>query len=282
MIRLSFLFTLLLQLSLTAFAQKPVDKIRKELLDSKSSNVLVASHRAVHHELPENSIPAIKEAIRLGIDIIEIDVKVSKDGVPMLMHDGKVDRTTNGKGDLETQNFDELRKLRLTSNGKLTDEKIPTLEEALNVAKGKILIDLDLKTDRINEVMEVVENTKTTDITFFFDSDYTVLSKVDSVSKKFMIMPRVHNLAMADSALNLFNPEVIHIDTKTNTTEVTSRIKTGKARIWINALGKPDQEIGQGRAKEAVDELIINGANIIQTDEPEKLLKYLKSVGLHN
>ena len=282
MIRLSFLFTLLLQLSLTAFAQKPVDKIRKEFLDSKSSNVLVASHRAVHHELPENSLPAIKEAIRLGVDIIEIDVKVSKDGVPMLMHDGKVDRTTNGKGDLETQNFDELRKLRLTSNGKLTDEKIPTLEEALNVAKGKILIDLDLKTDRINEVMEVVENTKTTDITFLFDSDYTVLSKVDSVSKKFMIMPRVHNLAMADSALNLFNPEVIHIDTKTNTTEVTSRIKTGKARIWINALGKPDQEIGQGRAKEAVDELIINGANIIQTDEPEKLLKYLKSVGLHN
>ena len=282
MIRLSFLFTLLLQLSLTAFAQKPVDKIRKEFLDSHSSNVLVASHRAVHHELPENSLPAIKEAIRLGVDIIEIDVKVSKDGVPMLMHDGKVDRTTNGKGDLETQNFDELRKLRLTSNGKLTDEKIPTLEEALNVAKGKILIDLDLKTDRINEVMEVVENTKTTDITFFFDSDYTVLSKVDSVSKKFMIMPRVHDLAMADSALNLFNPEVIHIDTKTNTTEVTSRIKTGKARIWINALGKPDQEIGQGRAKEAVDELIINGANIIQTDEPERLLKYLKSVGLHN
>lgn len=262
-------------------AQNRVDKIRKEFFNTSSDNIMVASHRAVHHHYPENSIPAVREAIRLGVDIVEIDVKVSKDGVPMLMHDGKIDRTTNGKGDLETQNYEDLRKLRLVANGRLTDEKIPTLEEVLLVAKGNILVDLDLKTSNIDKVIEVVRKTKTKDIVFYFDSDYTILSKVDSIESSSMLMPRAYTLAMADSALKLYSPRVIHIDTEFYTTQLTNMIKKGRARIWINALGKPDQEIKRGNTKQAVTELIQNGANIIQTDEPEKLLKYLRSVHLH-
>ncbi|HWV28724.1 MAG TPA: glycerophosphodiester phosphodiesterase family protein [Dyadobacter sp.] len=260
--------------------QAQVGPIRKEFLNPTSKNVLVASHRAVHHEFPENSLPAIREAIRLGVDIIEIDVKVSKDGIPMLMHDGKVDRTTTGKGDLETQTFEALRKLRLISNGKITEETIPTLEEALQVAKGRILVDLDLKTDQIEKVIEVVKKVGGEDFVFFFDSDYEILSKVDAASKKFMLMPRAHSLAMADSALTRFKPEVIHIDEDFYTAEVTKLIRGKGARVWINALGKPDAEIRKGNARETLKELTRLGANIIQTDEPEKVIRELKELGL--
>lgn len=263
------------------YAQNQVDKIRKEFLNANSKTILVASHRAVHHQLPENSIAAIKEAIRLGIDIAEIDIKVSKDGIPMLMHDGKIDRTTNGKGDLEDQNFDDLRKLHLVANGQVTDQQIPTLEEVLNVAKGNILIDLDLKTDHINPIIDVVKKTKTQDIVFFFDSDYDMLSRVDSASRDFMLMPRAYNYAMADSAIKRFTPQVIHIDEKFYTTEVCSLIRKGKARIWINSLGETDAEIKKGSEKSAMSDLIKNGANIIQTDEPEKWLKALQKDKLH-
>jgi glycerophosphoryl diester phosphodiesterase len=263
------------------FAQKKVEKIRKAFLDPKSKMVLVASHRAVHHQYPENSILAIKEAIRLGIDIVEIDVQVSKDGIPMLMHDGKIDRTTNGKGDLEEQNYEDLRKLRLVANGKITDEVIPTLEEALIAAKGNILVDLDLKTDHIRQVINVVKKTKSGKHVFFFDSNYAMLSQVDSASKDFMLMPRAYNYAMADSALKLYGPEVVHIDSKFYTDEVCSLIKNKGARIWINALGKPDVAIRDGKEKEALEELLKHGANIIQTDEPEKLMKALQKNGLH-
>lgn len=258
-----------------------VAPIRKEFLNPASKNVLVASHRAVHHELPENSLPAIKEAIRLGVDIIEIDVKVSKDGIPMLMHDGKVDRTTTGKGDLETQTFEELRKLRLVSNGKVTEETIPTLEEALEVAKGNILVDLDLKTDQIEKVIEVVKKAGGEDFVFFFDSDYEILSKVDAASKKYMLMPRAYSQAMADSALMRFKPEVIHIDEEFYTPEVTKIIKSKGARVWINALGDPDKEIRKGNVAETLKSLIKQGANIIQTDEPEKIIRGLRELGLH-
>ena len=198
----------------------------------------------------------------------------------MLMHDGKVDRTTTGKGNLETQTFEALRKLRLVSNGKVTEETIPTLEEALEVAKGRILVDLDLKTDQIEKVIAVVKKVRGEDFVFFFDSDYEILSKVDAASKKFMLMSRAHSLAMADSALTRFKPEVIHIDEDFYTPEVTKLIRSKGARVWINALGKPDVEIRKGNAREALKSLTKEGANIIQTDEPEKVILALKELGL--
>lgn len=274
-------FVLLFFVVFKTHAQKQLSAIRKDFLNPSSKNVLVASHRAVHHQLPENSLPAIREAIRLGVDIVELDVKVSKDGIPMLMHDGKVNRTTNGKGDLETQNFEELRKLRLVSKGEVTDQTIPTLEEALQIAKGNILVDLDLKTDRIDKVIEVVKKMDAAGYVFFFDSDYEILSKVDSASKKYMLMPRAYSQAMADSALTRFQPEVIHIDSDFYTSEVTSLIRGKKARIWINPLGDPDEEIRKGQAKEAIQSLTRQGANIIQTDEPEKVIATLRALGMH-
>jgi glycerophosphoryl diester phosphodiesterase len=280
MLRVLFTASFLCVVSICGFAQQ-ADKIRKEFTNSASKNVLVAAHRAVHHAYPENSLAAIQEGIRLGIDIVEIDVKVSSDGIPMLMHDGKIDRTTNGKGDLEEQTFEELRKLNLVVKGSVTSEKIPTLEEALMLAKGKILVDLDLKTSSIDKIMEVVKKTGSENSVFFFDSDYAILDQVDKSDKKFMLMPRAYSFAMADSALTKFEPEVVHIDSKFYTKEVCKLIKKGRARIWINALGGPDGEIRKGNAKQALTELTKNGANIIQTDEPEIMLKTLREMGLH-
>lgn len=102
---------------LAAVSLRKVADIKKDFLTTDSKTVLVASHRAVHHILPENSIPAVKEAIQLGIDIVEIDVKVTSDGVPVLMHDGKIDRTTNGKGNPETMTLEQLRSYHLVVKG---------------------------------------------------------------------------------------------------------------------------------------------------------------------
>jgi glycerophosphoryl diester phosphodiesterase len=197
------------------------------------------------------------------------------------MHDGKVDRTTTGKGNLETQTFEELRKLRLVSNGQVTEETIPTLEEALRITKGHVLVDLDLKTDRIDKVIEVVKKMQARDYVFFFDSDYETLAKVDSASKAYMLMPRAYSQAMADSALTRFGPEAIHIDSKFYTAEVTKLIGSKGARVWINALGLPDEEIRKGNVRDALTKLTKQGANIIQTDEPEKVIRGLREMGLH-
>lgn len=276
--RLIYLHLFLLS-GFVALGQRKAEAIIRTFLDASSSTVLVASHRATHNVYPENALEAIRKSIDIGVDIIEIDVKVSKDGVPFLMHDRTLNRTTTGKGDPEELTWEELQQFNIVNKGEKTSLKIPTLEDALELADGKILVDLDLKTDRINEVMEVVKRTDTQEIVFFFDSDYEVLSRVQAADQELMIMPRAHSTAQADSAITLFDPPVIHIDFSFYTPECVKLIQNSDARIWINALGACDEDIRSGKTKRALKKLLAYGANVIQTDEPELLIRALEKGG---
>lgn len=262
-----------------AVGQQRADAIRRTFLDATSSTILVASHRATHNVYPENSLEAIRKSIEIGVDIIEIDVKVSKDGIPFLMHDRTMNRTTTGKGDPEELTWEELQQFFIVNKGERTSLKIPTLEDALELADGKILVDLDLKTDRIKEVMEIVKRTDTKEIVFFFDSDYDVLSRVQAADKEFMIMPRAYSTAQADSAITVFDPPVVHIDFSFYNADCVQLIKNSSARVWINALGECDADIRAGKTKRALKKILSYGANVIQTDEPELLLKALEKSG---
>lgn len=275
--RKAFFIQLLLLTFFTAFGQR-TEELRKNLL-AHSSSVMVASHRGAHAVHPENSIAAIKEAIRLGVDIVEIDVKVSKDGVPFLMHDRTMDRTTTGVGDPELHTWKELQQFSIVDKGKQTSLKIPSLEEALNVAKGKILVDLDLKTEKIGDIIRIVKETNTQDIVIFFDSDYATLSKVKHANHDFFIMPRVYEVSEIDSVITLFDPVIVHVDFDCYNQNSAALIKGSAARIWINALGEPDKDFRKGKTERSLDKLLTYGADIIQTDEPELLLKILKHEG---
>jgi glycerophosphoryl diester phosphodiesterase len=276
--RYIYTFFLLVVCSI-AWGQQRADAIRRTFLDASSREILVASHRATHNVYPENSLKAIQESIRLGVDIIEIDVKVSSDGIPFLMHDRTMDRTTTGKGNPEELTWEELQKLSIVNKGKKTSYKIPSLEEALELADGKIIVDLDLKTDRLDRIMEVVKRLDMKDSVFFFDSDYDALSRIQSANKDFMIMPRAYSVGQADTAILMFDPPVVHIDFSFYNTECAQLIRNSNARIWINSLGDCDRELRAGKTRRVLKKLLGNGATIIQTDEPELLLKALEKYG---
>jgi len=259
------------------------ERVLTEFHNPDSKYILVAAHRCAHNGHPENSLSALKHAIELGVDITETDVKVTKDSVVVLMHDGKIDRTTNGKGNPENYTLAELKKFRLKMpDGTLTDETIPTFEEFLKIAKGKIMVDIDIKTSYLKPVVDVVKKTKTQKQVFYFDDDYESLQKVRSMDPSAMFMPRAHSFHEADSALIRFKPQVVHIDDSFYTKDVTGLIKSKRSRIWINALDKADKVIRKGEIDKAMNDLLVNHANIIQTDEPEMIIPYLRSKGLHD
>ncbi len=262
-------------------ADQQFSKVLAAFNDGKSGYVMVAAHRASHKMYVENSIPAIKHAIEIGVDVIEVDVKVTKDSVVVLNHDGKIDRTTNGTGDPEKYTWAELQQFRLEMpDGTLTNEKLATFEEALLLAKGKALIDIDIKTSNLKPVVDVIKKTGTQNQVFFFDNDYDALKEVLKMLPEAILMPRAYSYEMADSALRIFAPEVLHIDESFYTPEVTKLIKQKDARIWINALNGADRQIKMGNGPVAIDNLLRFGANIIQTDEPKKLIEILKEKGL--
>src|SRR4051812_44761402 len=114
---------------------------------AQTRRVVAIAHRGEHLIHPENTIPAFEEAIRLGADFIEVDVRTTADGKLVLSHDGKVDRRTNGKGEVSKMTFDEIRALDagIKSGPKFAGTKVPTFDEALELARGKIGIYVDVK-----------------------------------------------------------------------------------------------------------------------------------------
>ena len=273
----AFLFTVLFACS----PEQPADLFLNQLRDAGSGYVMVAAHRASHKNYVENSLPAIRHAIEIGVDIIEVDVKVTKDSVVVLNHDGKIDRTTNGIGNPEEYTWAELQQFRLEMpDSTLTKEHLATFEESLLLAKGKVLIDIDIKTGNLKPVVDIIKKTGTQNQVFFFDNDYIALKEVRKMLPGVQVMPRAYSVAMADSALKLFSPEVVHIDESFYTPELNKLLSEKDARMWINALGEPDDLINAGKGIVAIDSLLMYGANIIQTDEPEKLISILKEKGL--
>ena len=130
------LFTVgLWYLALCMQAAGHISRLRAELQDSRSDYVFVVAHRGDWRHAPENSVAASKGAADMGVDMVEIDIQRTKDGGFVLMHDESIDRTTEGKGNVADYTVEELKRFRLRrADGSLSDETIPTLEEALRDA----------------------------------------------------------------------------------------------------------------------------------------------------
>ncbi len=109
--------------------------------------VLVTSHRGFSHSVPENTLPAIEKAIEEQADYVEIDVRLTSDGVPVLLHDASLKRTTGLNEKIWNVTYAEVAQLDAGSwmGDEFTGITIPTLEEVFALAKGQVMLNLDLK-----------------------------------------------------------------------------------------------------------------------------------------
>ncbi len=109
------------------------------LFRTKQGGVAVVGHRGAPREAPENTLASFQRALALGADAIELDVRLSRDGVPIVMHDATLERTTNGAGPVSALTLTELRRLDAGSwfDPKFQGERISTLDEALAIVANQ-------------------------------------------------------------------------------------------------------------------------------------------------
>ncbi len=280
-------FFLLLLLFLTASATKVYpqaygsERILR-IFESRPDRIMVAAHRGAHRDYPENSAGSIREAIRLGVDIVEIDVRITGDGVPVLMHDYAVDRTTNGTGKVSDMTLEQIRRLRLTHNGKVTDEVVPTFDELLEITKGRIMVDVDYKADPsyARAVCDAVVKAGMEQQVFFFLYDHTLIPAFKQMAPAIRIMPRANSTEEMTEILSLDKTiPVIHIDGSFYDRAFLGSLPP-TVRIWSNALGEYDN---YENTKEGLRRMLADmpGVNVIQTDNPAELIAVLKE-GLFN
>ena len=285
--------------SMQIMAQDRVEILRKKLFSCDESSVIVAAHRGDWRNYPENSLAAIDNAIKMGVDIVELDVQRTKDGVLILMHDTSLDRTTTGKGKVKEVTMDSIAKLNLKNGCAIrTIHKVPTLEEALIHAKGKIMINLD-KADRyFDEVYALLKKTGTVNqiIMKGNKSAEKVKEQYGDYLKEVIYMPIV-NLdkdnaeEQIESFIKDMHPVAFELLYKTDENPLPRKLKDslkGRTLIWYNTLwdtmaGAHDDDASLQDFDEGYGYLIdVLGARMIQTDRPQFLLDYLRSRNLHD
>lgn len=289
-------FCFLFAVSGGVMAQTRAEGIREKLLDRDSGEVLVVSHRGDWRYACENSLEAIENAIRMGVDIIEVDVARTKDGHLILMHDEKVDRTTTGTGNVKDLTLSEIRKLHLRNGCHVkTRYRVPTLEEALLAAKGRVMLNLDKAFNYFDQVYKLLEKTGMTEYVIMKSNvpAKQVKEKYGKYLDEVLFMPVV-NLDQPEAMENLrqylrmLKPVAVEFTFSSDANPLPYEVKelmAGRARIWYDTLwdtlaGGHDDESSLIDPDKGYGYLIDNlGATILQTDRPQYLMDYLKSKG---
>jgi glycerophosphoryl diester phosphodiesterase len=259
------------------------DRIVASLREPRGGRVLVAAHRGAHLVAPENSIAAIEGAIAIGADVIEIDARVTADGVVVLMHDDEVARTTGGEGTISGQSWAVLSRLRLRdAQGRPTDQPIPTLAQALATVRGRAVVDLDLKADdRVEPILAEVAAAGVERRVLFYDSDPAVLKRVRERFPAALILPLANSAQEAKALPGQTGASLVHLRDDYASAVLSRDLDALGANGWINALGDIDGQLAQGD-KTAAERLISTGIDVIQTDQPALMLDLLRQLHLRS
>lgn len=297
---------------------KPKLALAKEYENVDQGRVFVVAHRGCWTHAPENSIPSVQNCVKLGVEVIEIDVQLTADKQLVVFHDKTVDRMTGETGSVSEMTLAELKALKLYerdgSDAQLfakplkTNESIPTLAEVLQAARGHLMINLEIKSSGFSwqeTFAAAAELTKQMDMADHVlwkikppvrgnsknMSANVVIEQLD-VSGLPYLMPivwqssRGHEQQLADFGKNVTGFEIIAQDPNYWPLAADGRIIGADKYRFMGIAVLPrwsagySDDIALHDPDAAWGKLLQLGADLIMTDRPEQLISYLKSKGL--
>jgi glycerophosphoryl diester phosphodiesterase len=237
------------------------------------NRILTIAHRGAHQSVPEDTLPAIEKAVELGFDYVELDVRFTSDGVPVLMHDATVNRTTDGHGLVRDMTLAEIKRLDAAGapewRGSFCDLRVPTLEEALSIMKGRASAYVNQKDPpRLVEIHLLRKYG-------FYPGHAVVAGRNEQVLAFRELAPK------ADLLLNIRDiddipavlasvPRLKGFTTRGSivTRELVEAAHADGVLVFTNALG-PDDTASE------MQRVIAAGVDAIQTNQPDVLLRLL-------
>jgi glycerophosphoryl diester phosphodiesterase len=272
----------------------PVAALAAELKNTRG-DVLVIGHRGCWETAPENSLAAIEACIALGVDMVELDVQRSADGALVLMHDLTVDRTTNSRGAVADLSAAQIAGMRLRAGAggadrPLTDQAPPSLRQALEAARGRILVNIDAKADVYADVSSLLVNMGMADQVLMkmpaAPNDPRLRASPLMRQAHFMpvIVERVGHGPLADllPGYDDMAPVAYEIvfENRPYFEAGAAALRASGRRVWVNTL-QPFHAAGHTDAAALADpdahwgRLVSEGVSMIQTDAPGALIAYL-------
>jgi len=255
---------------------------------------MIIAHRGDWRYAPENSMRGFANCIKSGFDAIEVDVRMTKDSVLVIMHDETVNRTTNGKGKVSELTYEEIKKLHLkTPTNYVSDQSVPTFEEVLNLAKGQILVYVDKWQAHKEAVLELVHRLRmdrqillagTTNM----ESDaYRLVRQYPEVNYVPFLQCNGKNDEKRFSELrDKMQPVGFYIAFPSDTYPILKETKSYSEygqRLWVDTLlgkccnGGRNDQLALKDAEESYGWLLDHGFTVFFTDDPHGVAKFLKS-----
>ena len=277
-------------------AQNRADSLLTQLRNP-NGKVMVVAHRGDWRNAPENSLAAIERAINMGVDIVEIDVRRTKDGHWVVIHDKSLDRTTTGEGRVSDRTLTEIRQLFLKNGyGVPTTHQVPTLSQVLVEYCDRVLIYVDKSQKYIPELHRLASKHGVAQYVLYYgDVPACELREKfgDFVFTKTNYLPKLNdNTVDARDYILGFQPSPAAMVTSfsaedSKVVRLFPELTRRGIRIWASPLW-PDLCGGHTDDKAVENDgadwgwLIEKGASILCTDRPAELLDYLRQRGLHD
>jgi glycerophosphoryl diester phosphodiesterase len=266
---LLFSFTLFTSLTNVVYCQQA--RIPK----SKNSFIVIA-HRGNHVAAQENTLAAFQNAINVGADYVEIDLRTSKDSQLVIMHDGTVNRMTNGIGKVSDLTWAELKQLNVIEKNhpEWPEQSIPLFSEVLKLCKGKINIYLDFKNADVNASYQALKKAGMQHSVIVYINAPHQLVEWKKIAPQIPLMVSLPDSVQSAAQLNSFLEQYkIHLldgSYKEYTVEMVNAAKAKNIPVW------PDiQSATEG--PEQWEKAINFGFTGLQTDHPEAMVNYLKN-----
>ena len=249
-------------------------------------NIFVAAHRGWRSKYPENTLEAFKAAIKLGVDQLETDVRITKDNQLVLIHDATVDRTTNGSGCVCDFTLAELKELD-AGNG----TRIPTLVELMELVKDHptITLDIELKEyptegkealsyDVCDRVLRIVDEYQFTDrivINTWSGKLHEYIHKTyGNKYKQHVYYPKRHLGACTEDPYSYAYCTCVFgvLEGEISIEQAKELHETSGVQLWAGAYAKNEA---------AIDLAVSFGAELITCDNPDEVLEILRRKKLH-
>lgn len=276
------------------------EQVIAALNDPASKYVVVVCHRGDWRNYPENSLGAIESVIRMGADIVEIDLKLTKDSVLVLSHDYTCNRMTTGKGDISSMTYDSLAtfNLKTAHNVAIPGTRITTFQEALEVCKDRIVINVDQGFKYYDLVVKLTDSLDMTDQVLIKGKKAREVVAQEMEGSRMMYMPIID--IQKPKGKELFGQyedwyaqtgekplayEVCFSSLDEEVEECCRKVVAQQSKLWVNTLwaslcgGYDDDAAFEGNPDEIYGKILDLGTSIIQTDRPELLIGWLKKQG---
>ncbi len=195
----------------------------------------IVCHRGANKHAPENTYASTQLCIDWGVDYVELDVRRSADGVMYMMHDAKVDRTTNGTGYLNQLDSSVVDGLDAGSwfSPEFVDERVPRLEPYLRWLKGRIKVYFDVKDADIAELVALVREVGMENESFFWFSDDAQAREFRRIAPELKLKINAATVEQAEAAARDFKADLVEVRLRHLTPELTEACRQHGLEIMI-------------------------------------------------